>query len=143
MFPIRPISNKSLFQIHVEKSSPPRCVMPGGSFCVMTSPATHEPTVQFFAEHNRFGLPVDDLKIFCQGTMPAVDAETGKILLDQPDHLALSPDGHGGMLAAFAGSGLLEQLQDRGIKHLFYFQVDNPWCKSARVPRLPSALARR
>lgn len=127
VFPIGPISNKSLFQIHVEKilAASVRYArrIP---FCVMTSPATHEPTVQFFAEHNRFGLPVDDLKIFCQGTMPAVDAETGKILLDQPDHLALSPDGHGGMLAAFAGSGLLEQLQDRGIKHLFYFQVDNP-----------------
>lgn len=127
VFPIGPISKKSLFQIHVEKiiAASVRCArrIP---LCVMTSPATHEPTVQFFEEHNRFGLPADELKVFCQGTMPAVDAQTGKVLLDQPSRIALSPDGHGGMLAAFAGSGLLQELQDRGIKHLFYFQVDNP-----------------
>ena len=27
----------------------------------------------FFAEHGRFGLPEDDIFLFCQGTMPAVD----------------------------------------------------------------------
>ncbi|MCR4412077.1 MAG: UTP--glucose-1-phosphate uridylyltransferase, partial [Thermoguttaceae bacterium] len=46
--------------------------------------------------------------------------------LERPDHLALSPDGHGGMLAALARSGGLEDCRRRGIEHLFYFQVDNP-----------------
>ncbi len=132
VFPIGPISQKSLFQIHVEKiiAASVRYArrIP---LCVMTSPATHDPTVAYFAEHNRFGLPADDLKIFCQGTMPAVDAQTGKVLLDQPFHIALSPDGHGGMLAAFTGSGLLQALQDQGVKQLFYFQVDNPLVRIA------------
>ena len=80
----------------------------------------------FFKEHNRFGLPEDDLIIFCQGTMPAVDAATGKVLLESPSRIAVSPDGHGGMLAALAASGGLDDARRRGIRHLFYFQVDNP-----------------
>jgi UDP-N-acetylglucosamine/UDP-N-acetylgalactosamine diphosphorylase len=58
--------------------------------------------------------------------MPAVDAATGQLLLEAPDRLALSPNGHGGMLAAFAESGAMANAQGRGIRQLFYFQVDNP-----------------
>ncbi|HOA53595.1 MAG TPA: UDPGP type 1 family protein [Thermogutta sp.] len=127
MFPIGPISGHSLFQIHVEKvlarSRKAGCPIP---LAVMTSPATHQETVEFFSRHGRFGLPEEDLYFFCQGTMPSVDAATGKILLSAPGDLALSPDGHGGMLAAIIRSGTLEKLASRGIKYLFYFQVDNP-----------------
>lgn len=38
----------------------------------------------------------------------------------------LSPDGHGGMLAALESSGCLDQVHHRGIKYLFYGQIDNP-----------------
>jgi UDP-N-acetylglucosamine/UDP-N-acetylgalactosamine diphosphorylase len=92
----------------------------------MTSPTTHDETVEFFNANDRFGLPAEDLQVFCQGTMPAVDAATGKVLLDAPDRLALSPNGHGGMLAALASSGAMADAQRRGIRQLFYFQVDNP-----------------
>lgn len=93
---------------------------------LMTSPATHEETVAYFREHDNLGLAAEDLTIFCQGTMPAVDSETGKLLLESPDSLALSPDGHGGALAALAKHGCLRDAEQRGIEHLFYFQVDNP-----------------
>ena len=93
---------------------------------LMTSPATHDETVAFFAEHDRFGLAEEDLHIFCQGTMPAVDAATGRVLLESPGRIATSPDGHGGMLAALVRSGALRDIERRGIRHLFYFQVDNP-----------------
>ncbi len=92
----------------------------------MTSPATHDETVEFFAKNDRFGLPAKDLRIFCQGTMPAVDAATGRVLLAEPGRIAVSPDGHGGTLAALVGSGALNDIEQRGIGHLFYFQVDNP-----------------
>ncbi len=83
----------------------------GGTACgfrlyLMTSPATHAETVDFLARHDRFGLAEDDLQIFCQGTMPVVDAASGRILLEAPGRLAASPDGHGGMLAAFAAQRL-------------------------------------
>jgi UDP-N-acetylglucosamine/UDP-N-acetylgalactosamine diphosphorylase len=82
--------------------------------------------VAFLEEHARFGLPEDDLVVFCQGTMPAVDAKTGKLLLAGKDELFLSPNGHGGTVAALADSGAIEHMRRRGVKHLFYLQVDNP-----------------
>lgn len=128
MFPIGPVSNHVLFEIHVEKilamSSRHKVRIP---LYLMTSPATHDETVKFLEENDRFGLPAEDLMVFCQGTMPAVDEATGKILLDSPDRLATSPNGHGGMLAAFANSGAMADAKRRGIRELFYFQVDNPF----------------
>jgi UDP-N-acetylglucosamine/UDP-N-acetylgalactosamine diphosphorylase len=58
--------------------------------------------------------------------MPAVDADSGRVLLESPGRIATSPDGHGGMLAALLRSGGLDDIERRGIRHLFYFQVDNP-----------------
>jgi UDP-N-acetylglucosamine/UDP-N-acetylgalactosamine diphosphorylase len=127
MFPIGPLSKRSLFQIHVEKlrATAARYGKPIPLY-LMTSPATHDETIAFFAEHQRFGLPENELFIFCQGTMPAVDATSGRILLAAREQIALSPDGHGGMLAAIVRSGGLEHMRQRGLELLFYFQVDNP-----------------
>jgi UDP-N-acetylglucosamine/UDP-N-acetylgalactosamine diphosphorylase len=127
MFPIGPVSGRTLFQIHIEKLlATARRFGVRIPLYLMTSPATHEETVEYFNANDRFGLPADDLHVFCQGTMPAVDAASGRVLLEAPDHLALSPNGHGGMLAAFASSGAMADAQRRGIRELFYFQVDNP-----------------
>jgi UDP-N-acetylglucosamine/UDP-N-acetylgalactosamine diphosphorylase len=127
MFPIGPMSNKSLFQHHAEKIvAAARRYGVRIPLYLMTSPATHDETVAFFATHDRFGLPEDDLFFFRQGTMPAVDAQTGRVLLEAPGRIATSPDGHGGMLAALALSGALDDIECRGIRQLFYFQVDNP-----------------
>jgi UDP-N-acetylglucosamine/UDP-N-acetylgalactosamine diphosphorylase len=127
MFPIGPLSGKTLFQIHVEKiAAAARRYGARIPLYLMTSPATHEETVAFFAAEQRFGLPADDLFIFRQGTMPAVDAQTGRILLEAPGRIAASPDGHGGALAALARSGALDDIERRGIRHLFYLQIDNP-----------------
>jgi UDP-N-acetylglucosamine/UDP-N-acetylgalactosamine diphosphorylase len=127
MFPIGPVSGKSLFQIHVEKmvAASQRYKTPIPLY-LMTSDATHDETVAYFNEHARFGLPADDLRVFRQGTMPVVDEATGKILLAEPGSVATSPDGHGGMLAALQRSGALADIRRRGVRHLFYFQVDNP-----------------
>jgi UDP-N-acetylglucosamine/UDP-N-acetylgalactosamine diphosphorylase len=93
---------------------------------MMTSPVTHEEQAEYLEHHGRFGLPADELMLFCQGTMPAVDASSGKLLLAEKGELFLSPDGHGGTIAALAASGAIDDMRDRGIEHLFYFQVDNP-----------------
>jgi UDP-N-acetylglucosamine/UDP-N-acetylgalactosamine diphosphorylase len=57
--------------------------------------------------------------------MPATDRE-GRLLLAAPDRLAMSPNGHGGTIAALAAAGLLEKLGELGVETLFYYQVDNP-----------------
>jgi UDP-N-acetylglucosamine/UDP-N-acetylgalactosamine diphosphorylase len=71
-------------------------------------------------------MPADDVVLFRQGTMPAVDAKTGKLLLAEKRSVFLSPDGHGGTVAALAAGGAIEHMRRRGIEHLFYLQVDNP-----------------
>lgn len=127
MYSIGPVSGASLFQILIEQlvAAAERYGARIPLF-LMTSPATHAETVAYLDHTARFGLPAEDLFVFTQGSMPAVDAQSGKLLLAEKDHLALSPDGHGGMLAALASSGGLADLRGRGIEQLFYLQVDNP-----------------
>jgi UDP-N-acetylglucosamine/UDP-N-acetylgalactosamine diphosphorylase len=130
MFPIGPVTRKPLFQVHAEKvlATSRRHGKPV-PLLVMTSPATDAETRQFFAEKNYFGLPKEEVFFFCQGTMPALDLATGKLLMEAPGRLFLGPDGHGGTLTALNRSGLLDQMKARGIRHIFYFQVDNPLVK--------------
>jgi len=134
IYPIGPVSGATLFQFHFEKvAAITRWYGHRVPYCIMTSPATHAETVKFLNDKNYFGLSAEDVFLFCQGTMPAVSmgsdaVEEGKVLLDSKSALALSPDGHGGMLPAITkGSpSVLTQLRQRGIEYLFYNQVDNP-----------------
>ncbi len=127
MYPIGPLSGATLFQIFFE-----HILAAGDAYgtriplYVMTSPATDVPTRQFLQQSHYYGLDPQDVTVFCQGTMPAVDAKTGRLLLAERGSLFTSPDGHGGMLAALQRSGALDDMHRRGIQHLFYFQVDNP-----------------
>ncbi|MHB8899401.1 MAG: UTP--glucose-1-phosphate uridylyltransferase [Thermoguttaceae bacterium] len=127
MYRIGPVSGCSIFQIHLEKviGTARRYGAPVPLY-VMVSPATDQETREFFAAHGRFGLDESDFRIFCQGTMPAVDHASGKVLLAERGQIALSPDGHGGTLAALESSGALAEMAERGIEQIFYFQVDNP-----------------
>jgi UDP-N-acetylglucosamine/UDP-N-acetylgalactosamine diphosphorylase len=144
LFPIGPVTNKTLFQIHAEKvlalSRRYRVSVP---FLVMTSPATDAETREFFREHRFFGLPRDEVLFFCQGTMPALDLASGKLLLESKGRLFLSPDGHGGTLTALSKSGLRERLRKRGVRHVYYFQVDNALVKVADPLFLGHHLAHR
>jgi UDP-N-acetylglucosamine/UDP-N-acetylgalactosamine diphosphorylase len=132
MYAIGPISKRSLFQIHSEKvlALTRRFGRPI-PLLVMTSDATHDETTAYFQENLYFGLAREEVAFFRQGTMPALDLATGKMLLEGPGRLFTSPNGHGGTLTALADSGLLDQLDHRGIKQVFYFQVDNPLIKIA------------
>jgi UDP-N-acetylglucosamine/UDP-N-acetylgalactosamine diphosphorylase len=144
MFPVGPVSQKTLFQVHAEKvravgrryaATPP--------LLVMTSPATHDETVDYFARHSSFGLDPQAVHFFRQGTMPALHMDTGRLLLEDKGRLFLSPDGHGGTLTALARSGLLQDMRSRGIRQVFYFQVDNPLVKVADAVFLGHHLGHR
>jgi UDP-N-acetylglucosamine/UDP-N-acetylgalactosamine diphosphorylase len=127
LFPIGPVSNSTLFRILLEKvlATSRRYGKPVPLF-IMTSSATHDETATYLEGERYFGLPPEEVHLFCQGQMPAVDLQSGGLLLASKHELALSPDGHGGMLAALAKSGGLDELGRGGIRHLFYCQVDNP-----------------
>lgn len=127
MFPIAPVSGRSLYQIFAEQllalSRRTGVAIP---YCLMTSQATAAATRGHFEQQRFFGLEPEQVCFFQQGTMPAVDCQTGRVLRSEPGRLALSPDGHGGVIDALSRSGTLAWLRARGIEQLYYHQVDNP-----------------
>ena len=125
-FPVTPLKNKTLFQVFAEKirAAGARYGKPIHWF-IMTSHANHEATETFFKENAFFGLDASRVHFFRQGRMPAVDFN-GRILLETPGTIAMSPDGHGGSLRALERSGALDLMKREGIDTLSYFQVDNP-----------------
>lgn len=129
--PIGPVSDRSLFELHAQKI---RCLRSRYGirlpWYVMTSDATDAPTRALFTHRDGFGLPKEDVFFFRQRSLPAVDFE-GRLLLDRPDHVFESPDGHGGVIRALEASGALADLEARGCRHVFYFQVDNPLVRIA------------
>jgi UDP-N-acetylglucosamine/UDP-N-acetylgalactosamine diphosphorylase len=142
VFAVGPVSGKSLFQIHAEKVlALARRYGKSVPLLVMTSPATHDDTQAFFKENRFFGLPPGEVHFFCQGTMPALDLATGRLLMEAKGRLFTGPNGHGGTLTALAESGLLDRLKARGVRQVFYFQVDNPLVKIADPPYLGHHIA--
>lgn len=127
MFPVGPVSGRTLFQVFADRLiAINRCYGVRVPLYVMTSEATDAETQAYFESNDYLGLPREDVMIFQQGTTPAVDSATGKLLLSAKDSLALSPDGHGGTVAALKNNGCFDDMQRRGVKHLSYIQVDNP-----------------
>ena len=125
-FPATAKKNKPLFQCFAEyiRAMEQRfnCTIP---FYLMTSTANHRATVDFWMQHNYFGLPESQVMFFSQDMLPAVSLD-GKVLLETPGTLALSPNGHGGSLLALHKSGALADMRKRGVTQISYFQVDNP-----------------
>ncbi|HEX3313884.1 MAG TPA: UDPGP type 1 family protein [Gemmataceae bacterium] len=144
MFEVGPVSKRTLFQIHAEKVlALNRRFGHDFPLLLMTSPATHDETVAFFVEKNWFGLPKASVVFFQQGTMPALDLATGKLLVEEPGRLFLGPNGHGGTLTGLADHGLLDELGRRGIRTIYYFQVDNPLVHLADYVFVGRHLAKR
>ena len=125
-YSIGPITDAPLFYFHARKILA-RTIRYGRTipFYVMTSEANNAATVECFEKNDYFGLNPKDVFFFTQGMWPGMTKE-GKIILDAPGHVFMSPDGHGGLLAALKKSGALADMKKRGIKSVFFFQVDNP-----------------
>jgi len=92
---------------------------------IMTSEENHLETESFLSQNKYFGLNVNHIHLLRQGMMPVFDQE-GKILLSEKNYLLMSPNGHGGSFRALFNSGALKIMEEEGIDHLSYFQVDNP-----------------
>ncbi len=131
-FAIGPVSNATLFGIHAAGVEATRarfgCDLP---FLVMTSPTNDAATVAFLEHQVWFGLDPGTVRTFPQGMLPAVDRDTGDILLHAPDRIALSPDGHGGTFRAMGRAAILSDLEERGIDVIMTMQVDNPLMRPA------------
>ena len=125
-FPLGPLTNASLFEIHSRKIlALERKYNSELPLYIMTSRVNDGATREFFAQNGYFGLSRDRVMFFVQGMWPAL-LKDGSIILQEQDRIFMSPDGHGGTLTALRDRGMLEDMRKRGITTLFYFQVDNP-----------------
>ncbi len=126
LFPIGPVSDRMLFALQAQKIRRLRertgAAIP---WYVMTSGATDAATRRAFEADKYFGLPPGDVFFLRQGMLPSFDFD-GKLILEQPDRIFENPDGHGGSLTALLSSGALDDMRERGITTIFYYQVDNP-----------------
>lgn len=126
LYPVTPIAQRCLFRVFAEKISAlsQRFDQPVPWY-VMTSRTNHDATVAAFEDAGYWGLEASQVTFFSQDMLPAVDEE-GRLVLAEPGHLFMSPNGHGGSLLALRKSGALDAMRERGIEQIFYFQVDNP-----------------
>jgi UDP-N-acetylglucosamine/UDP-N-acetylgalactosamine diphosphorylase len=126
MFPITPIRRLTLFALFAEKILAARrwygAEIP---WLIMTGPHNHEATIDYFAASDWFGLGRESVHLFMQGSVPAFSPE-GSLLMGPDGGLFFSPNGHGGVIDALRHGGMLAAMQERGVEHLFHFQVDNP-----------------
>ena len=122
--PATPIKQKSLFQIFSEKLKSAQfrygVVIP---WFIMTSEQNYNATCRFFVKNNNFGLK--EICFFKQEQLPAFDY-SGKILMESPGRISLSPNGHGGIFQALAKNNAFKTMKKLGVEILSYFQVDNP-----------------
>ena len=125
-FPVGPVSQASLFEIHARKILALEQVFEAHvPFYIMTSRANDADTRLFFEEHEYFGLNPERIHFFAQGMWPVLWGD-GRIVLCEPGRIFMSPDGHGGLITALAANGILEDMKKRSLQQLFFFQVDNP-----------------
>lgn len=125
-FPVSVVKNKSLFQIFAEKTiAAGKQVNRLLPLAVMTSPLNHETTVEFFHQHDNFGLSEKQLFFFCQDQLPFLD-DNGHLMLLNGCSLAKGPDGNGGALNRLIASGIWQTWQSAGIEYLSFILVDNP-----------------
>ncbi len=125
MFKITPVRQHSLFQLFAEKIQALNLKYDTRvPWYIMTSETNHEQTAEYFESQSYFGLGKENVHFLTQAMLPAFNRD-GRLILEDKHRLFFSPNGHGGSLTALYEHGALQEMQEKGIEHLFYFQVDN------------------
>jgi len=126
-------SDKCIFQLQAERilklerlalNSSDGKKSPRIMLYLMTSPMTHEPTVQNWKEKNYYGMKKENVFFFQQGTLPCLTKD-GKIMLESSSKVAMAPDGNGGIYLALHKSGAIEDMKSKGIQCIYTGAIDN------------------
>lgn len=99
---------------------------------------------EHFEGNDFFGLLSENVTFFVQGVMPALD-KNGNAFLEEKHRIGLHPNGSGGLFRAAADEGILMDLKNREIEHIFVMSQDNllakvsdpafvGFCDALRVP---------
>lgn len=91
---------------------------------VMTSALNDGDTRKFFVENDYFGYPAEKIHFFVQSEAPVCDRD-GKVLLSEKHRVALAPNGNGGWFSSLKAASLTDIIEERGIKWLNVYSVDN------------------
>ncbi len=91
---------------------------------IMTSEKNNDDTQAFFEANGYFGYGKENIHFFVQEMAPSVSYD-GKLLMEAPDRLSLSPNGNGGWFSSLIKAGYLEQMKQNGVEWLTAFAVDN------------------
>lgn len=91
---------------------------------VMTSDKNHAATTKFLKEKNYFGYKEAYVNFFMQEMAPATDYQ-GKVYMEAPGVVAMSPNGNGGWFSSMKRWGVLDKVKEAGIEYLNVFAVDN------------------
>ncbi|GAM25016.1 hypothetical protein SAMD00019534_081910 [Acytostelium subglobosum LB1] len=126
-------SKKSLFQLQAErvlkletlvKNHFKLATIKPVQWYIMTSRATHDPTIKFFEDNSYFGLKKDSFFFFQQTMIPCVTPE-GKIINESCCKVSLSPNGNGGLYHSLVTSGAIEDMRAKGVQYVSQYCVDN------------------
>jgi UDP-N-acetylglucosamine/UDP-N-acetylgalactosamine diphosphorylase len=136
------LSQKSLFQLQAERLVKIKQLalkrlnlaepQSSGSipWYIMTSECTHQETVEFFEEHQYFGLNKSDVRFFQQKMLPCLD-KFNKLILKTKYSLCKAPNGSGGLYEALLSNQILDDMRHRGVKYVHIYFVDNVLVKMA------------
>lgn len=90
------------------------------SVALMTSFLTHEGIAEHLADH---GLQ-KDVFLFRQRMLPRL-TQGGELFREADGQLSFAPSGHGDVFRALRDSGVGDELRRRGVRHVYFSNVDN------------------
>ncbi len=97
---------------------------------IMTSIENNDDIVNFFEKNNYFDYDKSNVKFFSQGNLPLLSTD-GKLLIDEGFNIKQAADGNGGIFKSMGSSGVLNDMNKKGIEWIFIGSIDNILLKVA------------
>lgn len=91
---------------------------------IMTSTENNKQTIDFFEEQDFFGYDKENIKFFKQGDLPLV-LTNGDLVINSDSTIKMASDGNGCIYRSMKKAGIIDEMEQKGIKWIFIGAVDN------------------
>lgn len=91
---------------------------------IMTSTENNKQTIDFFEEQDFFGYDKENIKFFKQGDLPLV-LTNGDLVVNSDSTIKMASDGNGCIYRSMKKAGIIDEMEQKGIKWIFIGAVDN------------------